>query len=110
MRRFRPGRRVVPGRERGLLPVVYLTRRLSVVCAGKRRVCTGPPLRPGPGPGRPPSPIGLTAAGLFAGGEVSRLDSRMYVNRHGCLVLVVLAAHQVLMPERRRITIPRQSG
>ena len=34
--------------------------------------------RPGRGPGAPPLPsIGLTAAALFAGGEVSRADSRV---------------------------------
>ncbi len=35
---------------------------------------------------------------------------RVYVNQHVCPVLVALPAHQVLMPERRRITIRRQSG
>ena len=34
----------------------------------------------------------------------------MYVNQHGCPGLIVLLVHQVLMPERRRITIRRQSG
>jgi hypothetical protein len=35
---------------------------------------------------------------------------RVYVNQHVYPVLIVLPAYQVLMPERRRITIRRQSG
>jgi hypothetical protein len=56
-----------------------------------------------------PSPIGLTDADLFAGGEVSRADSRV---RQPALspVLVALRPDRPLMPYRRRITIRRQSG
>ena len=56
-----------------------------------------------------PLPIGLTAPALFAGGEVSRAHSR-YVHQAVSPALVALRKHRHLMPDRRRITIRRQSG
>ena len=99
-RRFRPGptRRPRPRATVG-------TRRL-----GPHANASAPgTFRPGCGPCAPPLPIGLTAADLFAGGEVSRADSR--VRSPGSFTCVVaLRPHRPLMPYRRRITIQRQSG
>jgi hypothetical protein len=68
-----PARRVVVGHERRFVPVVWdLTRRLSAAVG-----------RAGHLPARlsslcaAPSPIGLTAADLFARAEASRIDSRV---------------------------------
>jgi hypothetical protein len=64
----------------------------------------------GCGPCAPPlSPIGLTAAVLFAGWEVSSADSR--VRSSGTLTCArCLRSDRRLMPDGRRMTIRRQSG
>src|SRR5215472_16282632 len=64
------GSQVAAGGGRWLLMVVR--GHLMGTPVMRRRVL------PGCGPGAPPlSPIGLTAADLFAGGKVSRADSRV---------------------------------
>jgi len=71
-----------------------------------RTPCLRVPCGPGP---LPLPPIGLTAADPFAGGEVSRVASR--VRSPGSFPVVVgLRSQPPLTPYRRRITIRRQSG
>jgi hypothetical protein len=53
-------------------------------------------------------PIGLTAAGLFAGGVKGLI--RVYVDQALSPALVARRSHRPLMPYRRRMTIRRQSG
>ena len=62
----------------GLSPVAGGSRWLLLLLSSARHVRAWPPSPPGRCPCSPPlPPIGLTAADLFAGGEVSSADSRV---------------------------------
>jgi hypothetical protein len=67
------------------------------------------PSHPAAGFVRRPFPIGLTAATLFAAGAVSRAALRVR-SPDAFTVLVALRSQPFLTPNRRRITIRRQSG
>ena len=68
----------VTGASRWLLPLLSAPGQASGQPGMTRLVSAPGVVRPGCGPCPPPlSPIGLPAAGLFAGGEVSRADSRV---------------------------------